>query len=125
MATALQKWPLGDFEQIVLLQLILESPGIYLHWVQGELLRMFGVPVSLATICKTLRLTGCTRQCMHHIALQQSDTLRAQFMAMISIYDPSMLVWLDESGCDHHNTIRKYAYSRRGMPLKDHRILAI
>ena len=36
-------------------------------------------------------------------------------MAQVSLYDPSMLVWLDESGCDSRNTIRKYAYSMRGM----------
>ena len=45
-------------------------------------------------------------------------------MATISMYDPSMLVWLDESGHDRRNTIRKQAYSFRGMPLADHRILA-
>jgi len=62
---------------------------------------------------------------MHHIALQRSDTLRAQFMATISIYDSSMFVWLDESGHDRRNTIRKQAYSFRGMPLADHRILGL
>ena len=61
---------------------------------------------------------------MHHVALQRSDTLRAQFLATISMYDPSVLVWLDESGDDRRNTIRKQAYSFRGMPLADHRILA-
>ena len=61
---------------------------------------------------------------MHHVALQRSDTLRAEFMATISMYDPSMLVWLDESGHDRRHTIRKQAYSFRGMPLNDHRILA-
>lgn len=60
---------------------------------------------------------------MHHVALQQSDILRGQFMAQISLYDPSMLLWIDETGCDHRNTIRKYAYSMRGMPLADHKLL--
>lgn len=115
---------LGDFEQVVLLRLVLAYPGIYLHELQSELQKMFGVTASSSTICKTLKFMGCTRQCMHHIALQRSDTLRAQFMATISIYDPSMFVWLDESGHDRRNTIRKQAYSFRGMPLADHRILA-
>ena len=34
-----------------------------------------------------------------------------------------MFVWLDETGCDRCNTIRKYGYSFRGMPLEDHRLL--
>lgn len=43
-------------------------------------------------------------------------------MAHVSIYDPSMLVWLDESGCDKRNTVRKYGYSIRGIPLYDQRL---
>ena len=39
------------------------------------------------------------------------------------MYDPRMLIWLDESGCDRHHSMRKHAYSIRGMPLCDHRIL--
>ena len=66
---------------------------------------------------------GCTRQSMHHVAIQRSDMLRAKFMGEISIYDPSMLVWLDETGCDRRHSIRKYAYSICGLPLSDHRIL--
>ena len=40
---------------------------------------------------------------MHHIALQQSEYQRVRFMAEISSYGPSMLVWLDETGCDNQN----------------------
>jgi hypothetical protein len=70
-----------------------------------------------------MRYMGCTRQAIHHVALQQSDAVRAKFMEEISVYDPSMLVWLDESGCDRRHTIIKYGYSLRGMPMSDHRIL--
>lgn len=49
--------------------------------------------------------------------------MRAKFMAEISLYDPFMLIWLDESGHDGRNTIRKYGYSMRGMPLCDQRLL--
>ena len=114
---------LGDFEQLILLRLILDKPGIYLHELQTEFFQMFGVSVSVSTICRTLRRMECTRQAMHHVALQRSDTIRAKFMANISKYDPSMFVWLDESGFDRRQTIRKYAYSMRGIPLEDHRIL--
>ena len=58
-------------------------------------------------ICRTLRYMGCTRQAMHHVALQQSEVCRGRFMAEISMYDPSMLLWLDDTGCDGCNTIRK------------------
>ena len=60
---------------------------------------------------------------IRHVALQQSEAMRAKFMAEVSIYDPSMLVWIDESGCDRRNSIRKYGYSVRGIRPVDHRIL--
>jgi len=44
-------------------------------------------------------------------------------MADISIYEPSMLVFVDEMGCDRRNTIRKYGYSFRGMPVYDKHLL--
>lgn len=93
----------GDFEQIVLLRFILENPGIYLHELQDKLFDKFGVPVSVPTICRTLRSMGCTRQSMHKVALQRSDIARARFMAQVSVYDPAMLVFLDESGCDRRH----------------------
>ncbi len=114
---------LGDYEQLVILQMILERPGIYLLELQNKLFLKFGVPVSVPTICRTLRFMGCTRQSMHHVAIQRSDILRARFMAEISIYDLEMLIWLDETGCDRRHTVRKYGYSIRGLPLSDHRLL--
>ena len=66
---------------------------------------------------------GCTRQAMHRVALQRSDALRARFMAEISVYGLHMFVWLDETGCDHRHSTRKYGYSVRGIPICDQRIL--
>ena len=114
---------LGDLEQLVLLRLVVERPGIYLHEVQAKLLAMYGVTVCAATICRTLKFMGCTRQVIQHIPVQRSEELRARFMAEISMYDPSMLIWIDESGCDRRNSIRKWGYSLRGMPPKDHQLL--
>ena len=48
------------------------------------------------------------------IALQQSETKRIQFMSEISIYDPDMLIWIDETGSTRRNSIRSYGYSLRG-----------
>ena len=114
---------LGNYEQLVLLRIVLESPGIYLHEVQARLLAMFGVSVSVATICRTLKFMGCTRQVINYIPVQRSEELRSKFMAQISPYDPSMLIWIDESGCDRRHAVRKWGYSVRGMPPTDHRLL--
>ena len=60
---------LGDFDQLILLRLILAYLCIYMHELQSELQKMFGVTVSSCIICETLKFMGCMRQCMHHIAL--------------------------------------------------------
>ena len=44
---------------------MVNNPGIYRYELKGELEKMFVVPVSEATICTTLRYTGCTGQAMH------------------------------------------------------------
>ena len=44
-------------------------------------------------------------------------------MVEISIYDPSMFLWIDESGFNNRNSIRKFGYSLRGMHPVDHRLL--
>ena len=114
---------LGDLEQLTLLHLILENHGIYLYEIQTKLESLFRARVSTPTICRTLRSMGCTRQVMRRVAIKRSDTLRARYMAEISIYDPRMFVWLDETGCDQRNTLRKYGYSLRGIPVCDYRLL--
>ena len=113
---------LGEFEQLTLLRLIFNKPGIYLKEVQSKLIHVYGTSISLSTICRTLKVMGCSRQAMHRVASQRSDNLRAKFMAHVSMYDPAMLVWLDESGCDKRNTVRKHGYSIRGIPLCDQRL---
>ena len=68
---------------------------------------------------------GCTKLAIYRVALQRLDALRACFMAEILVYDPHAFVWIDETGCDHRHSTRKYAYSVRGLPLCDQRILKI
>ena len=38
-------------------------------------------------------------------------------------YKPEMLVFLDETGTDRRNAIRRYGYSMRGLPLQKHTLL--
>ena len=57
-----------------------------------------GVVISMSCICKIFKRMDCTRKAMHHVALQQSETGRAKFVADISIYEPPMLVFVDKSG---------------------------
>ena len=37
-------------------------------------------------------------------------------LILLLIYTPEMLIFLDETGLNRHNTLRKYGYSIRGKP---------
>ena len=68
-------------------------------------------------------IMGCCRRVIRHVALQRSEEVCAHFMADISVFDASMIVWIDESSCDHRHAMRKYAYTLQGIPPVDHRLL--
>ena len=61
---------------------------------------------------------------MHYVALQRSSQFRADFMAEILQYRRDQLVWIDESGCDRKDGMRKYGYAMRCKTPQLHRFLA-
>ena len=61
---------------------------------------------------------------MKLIAIQQSEELRAKYVAEISQYSPNMLVFVDETGSTTKDAIRKFGYSLRGMPCYSTKLLA-
>ena len=101
---------LSEFDELQLIQLILSRPGIYLRDLQRELFYSTGNLVDMATICRKCR------QKIKHIALQQSEILRIQFV------DSSIVLWIDETGSDRRNALRKYGYHIRGQPPQDHQL---
>ena len=97
------------------MQSLIAKPSIYLDEVQEHLFNATGTWVSLSTICRTVQRLGFTRKKLTKIAMQQSDELRGQFMMEISVFEPEMIVWVDETGSDRRNAVRSYGYSLRGM----------
>ena len=84
---------------------------------------MLEIQVSESAICKFLQKSGFTHQRLKITALQQDAYLREQFIYEVSVYEPEMLVFIDETGTDRRNLIRKYGYSMRGRPLRNHSFL--
>ena len=66
---------MSEFEQTTLLRLVLDNSGIYLQELQDELHDIFGVPVSVPAICRTLKYMGCTCQAMSRTFLYLKGTL--------------------------------------------------
>ena len=111
---------LSEHEEFMIVNSVLSSLGIYLREIQQRLLHSTGRWVRESTICRYLKRLGMTRQKIQHVALQRSDCKRAEFIAnVMMVFDSSLCVWIDETGCDQRNAQRKYGYGIRGQTPQD------
>ena len=67
---------LNDFEQILLIQLLIDNPSMYLNEIQTKLFNATGTDVHESTLCRTIHHLGFTRKKIEHIAFQRSEDLR-------------------------------------------------
>ena len=56
-------------------------------------------------------------------ATQQDAFLREQYIIDVSLYSPEMFAFIDETGADRRNNLRKYGYSLRGKPAVHNTLL--
>ena len=99
------------------LLIMIERPGIYLHESQNELRSTLEVEVSLSAIWKFVHQSGLTRQKLVTTATQRDEFLREQFISDISVYNPDILIFIDETGADRRNLLCSHGYSIRGKAL--------
>ena len=105
---------LNDLELFTIMQSLIHKPTLYLSGVQEKLFETTGTWIHQSTMCRTIKQQGFTRKRVQYV--QQSEVKRPEFMAEVSAFDPNMLIWIDETGSDRRNEIRKYGYSLRGTP---------
>jgi hypothetical protein len=98
----------------------MDRPTLYLREVQQQLQEAQGVNPSLSTISRHLRQIGITRKKVKQFPEQQNEACRLHYMAEISAFDPTMLIWLDETGCDKRNSARQFGYSLRGLTPRNY-----
>ena len=119
----LQMRVLDQTGELYVIGLILHSPTLYL----GEIVKLIkdnlGVDLSAATICRLLKRYGHTRKKVRQVAQQRCAALRGHFMAHISLYTCESFVWIDETGSNKKDHIRKYGYALRGVTPVYHRLL--
>ncbi len=109
--------------QLTILHLVLQKPGIYLWEIQQELRLMYGLDISPSSVCNFLKRSNFSRKKMQLIALQRDQELRATFVSDVSLYPMHSLVFIDETGCDRRNALRKYGYGLRGRPVRCQKLL--
>lgn len=105
-----------------IIYLVMDRPGILLREIREELISTLGITVTESAVCTFLHQAGFTRQRLKLYALQQDEGLRRKFALDVSMFNVEMLVFLDESGCDNCDSLRKKGYSLRGKPARKQRL---
>ena len=113
------KRKLSEFEEITVLQSLLDRPGTYLREVQEELHDITGTWID-CSICRLAKSWGLSRQKLARVAIQRSDTKMAEFV--VEQFDPNMLLFVDETGSDRRNEVRRYGYSLKGITPRDYKL---
>ena len=109
--------------QLAVLHFVLDRPGIYLWEIQQELKFMFNLDVCPATLCRFLKQSNFSRKKMQLVALQRDKHLRSTYAVDVSLYSPHHLVFIDETGCDRRDSLRRYGYTVRGRRIKCQKLL--
>lgn len=115
---------LTEEDELLVIGLILENPAMYMDELVFEIKTLLEVDISCSTVCRLLKRYGITRKKMRHIAKQRCYSLRGMYISHISNFDKSMFVWLDETGTDKRDQLRKYGYAIRGITPTCHRSLS-
>ena len=110
------------FELYVVL-IVLDSPSLYLGEVCQRIHDDLGLNVSPSLICRLLKRYGITRKKIRQVAKQRCDSLRGAFMSQMFLFNREQFVWVDETGTDGRDIIRRYGYTLRGLTPVCHRLL--
>ena len=96
---------LTDAVKIYILNLIVNEPQLYLREVRTRVEELTGFDISPCVICGYLKDVNFSRQ---NIAQQRDEELRTTYRSDVSLYNSSMLVFIDETGTDRRDSLRRY-----------------
>ena len=111
---------LTEIDKFIILELAIDKPGIYLREIQEQLHSETGTEVDMSTVCRFLHASGFTRQKLIITAKQRSEFLRAQYLIDMQVYrgHPELLAFVDETGTDRRDCMRRFGYSLCGKPAR-------
>ena len=114
---------LSEHEELFIVGLLLDDPSVYLSEVCQKIETLTGINVSSATVCRVIHRNGFTRKKIQQVALQRSVEHRGRFFAEVQFHRVSQFVWVDETGSDRKDQIRKFGYALKGESPVYHRLL--
>ena len=112
---------LSERDELIILGILHEDCTSYLSEICQQVLDIISVSVSPSTVCRIIHRNGLTRKKVQQVALQQSSEYRSAFMSQVLLFRPEMFVWVDETGCDRRDNIRRYGYALCGERPVYHR----
>ena len=113
---------LDEYHELYIIGLIFECPNLQLQEIAYKVEEITGTVVSTSTLCRLLGRHGFTRKKVQVVALQRSLDLRALYVASIFTFSRDMFVWIDETGSDLKEMLRRYGYALRGERAVCHRL---
>ncbi|MBA4719389.1 MAG: IS630 family transposase [Nitrosopumilus sp.] len=102
--------------ELYIIALVHENPAVYLCEICSKIKEATGVVVSGSTVCKVIHRNGFSRKKLMKVALQRSEGFRGAFFANVLQFPRDFFVWVDETGSDRRDQLRKFGYSVRGLP---------
>ena len=102
---------LTELEEFAIMEIVLEKPSVYLREIVSHIQDTTGTTVYESTICRFLKRNNFSHKKLSNIARQQNAQQRAEFQTDCELYSPEMLVFIDETGCDRRDSMRKFGYA--------------
>ena len=118
-----EKRVLTGQQELIITALLWSEPTLYLSEICQKVFRITGIQVSPSTICRVIHKNGLTGKKVQQVALQRSIDYRCDFMAEVQMFDAKQFVWVDETGWDRRDKVRKFGYALRGQRPVYHRLL--
>ena len=114
---------LTDAVKLLILLTLVNRPNLYMREIISIVDDITGFKISPSLLCCFLKDMNFSRQKMKIVAKQRDELLRSMFVSDASVYEAHMLVFIDESGTDRRDSLRKYGYSLRGKTPKSSKML--
>lgn len=114
---------IDNLHELYIIALIHQNPAVYLHEICSQIKQATGTVVSGSSVCKILHRNGFSRKKLVKVALQRSLEYRGAFMANVLQYPREFFIWVDETGSDRRDQLRKFGYAVRGQPAVSKHLL--
>ena len=105
---------------------VLQALCLKSHTLQtepSEKVCTLGLDITESAVCNFLSKVGFTCQRLATYALQRDEDLRRQFVTDVLLYAQDTLIFIDETGTNCTDTLRKFSYSLRGKPVRAQKLL--